>query len=108
MYTYVTSELSSHRSDASRTIDNDQRLLFLGPAEGDEVEVAMEHLPGGNSDQRDRSSLCIAPLGGLPAGDAGVDDGVLTVGTRATDDTRKDDLIALLEEGRLGGFDDDS
>ena len=77
--TYVTSELGSHRTDTTSPINNDQRLLFLRATKGDKAEMTMEHLPGGETDQGERSSLGVAPPGGLASGDAGVDDGVLAV-----------------------------
>ena len=107
-HAYMSSELGGHGADASRAIDDDQRLLFFGLGEGHEVEVALEHLPRRKSDQRQRSSLGIGPPTGLAPGDARVDDGVLAIRTGATDHAREDDRIALLVQGRLASFDDDS
>ena len=79
VHTYVSSELSGHSPDASRAIDDEERLLFLRPAERDEVEVALEHLPRREPDQRQGSGLGVAPPPGLASGDARVDGGVLAI-----------------------------
>ena len=106
--THVAGELGGHGADAASAVDDDERLLLRRAAEGDEVEVAREHLPRGEPDEGQRRGVGVAPRARLAARDARVDGGVLRVRARAAEHAREDDLVARAEQGVRASVDDDS